>query len=202
MIGELGLCHCEVKPENVLFTDERSKGVKLIDFGNCCATGDDAGQCTQSRYYRAPEVALKLGFDARADVWSAGCVAVELFLGLPLFPAVSERHLIVLIDEMLGPFPREMTKKSGIFRPDGRAPKLVEAAQFVPYFVHKSLDDIVMSFPGVEREAQERKMFLTLLHGMLDIDPTRRFSASAARTHPFFRLEFRGIPRFPSAEQT
>jgi serine/threonine protein kinase len=187
-ISSLGLCHCDVKPDNVLFTDERSTTVKLIDFGNCCLVGDQMAQYTQSRYYRAPEVALGLGFDSRADVWSVGCVAAELFLGLPLFPAVNQSHLITLIDEMLGPFPREMVKRSDAFRPDGTVAKSDEAANFVPYFVLKKLDDIVMAFPG-EADTRSRSIFLDLLHGMLTIDPMKRFSASVARNHHFLRLE-------------
>ena len=40
----------------------------------------------QSRYYRAPEVLLGCGYGTRIDCWALGCIAAELFLGLPLFP--------------------------------------------------------------------------------------------------------------------
>jgi dual specificity protein kinase YAK1 len=105
VICELGLCHCDIKPENVVFVNDRSTDLELIDFGSCCIVGDEKVQYVESRHYRAPEVALELGFDAKADVWSAGCVAAEMFVGLTLFPAISETHLIFLIDEMVGPFP-------------------------------------------------------------------------------------------------
>lgn len=36
------------------------------------------------------------------DMWSLGCIAVELFLGLPLFPGTSEYNQITRIVEMLG----------------------------------------------------------------------------------------------------
>jgi dual specificity protein kinase YAK1 len=36
------------------------------------------------------------------DMWSFGCVAAEMFLGLPLFPGASEYDLLARIIEMLG----------------------------------------------------------------------------------------------------
>lgn len=38
---------------------------------------------------RSPEVMLGLSYTASIDMWSFGCVAAELFLGLPLFPGKS-----------------------------------------------------------------------------------------------------------------
>jgi dual specificity protein kinase YAK1 len=35
-------------------------------------------------------------------MWSLGCICVELFLGLPLFPGTSEYNQITRIVEMLG----------------------------------------------------------------------------------------------------
>jgi dual specificity protein kinase YAK1 len=188
VLDDLGLCHCDIKPENILFVSDRSTIVKLIDFGNCCAAAHEKVVYTQSRYYRAPEVALGLEFDARADVWSAGCLAAELFLGLPLFPALDQDHLLYLIDDMLGPFPREMVKRTNAFDPDGRPLRRSNFGEFEPYFLFKHLDDIVENMPG---EADGRAVFLDLLHGMLQIDPEKRFSALTARSHAFFSLRCR-----------
>ena len=51
-------------------------------------------------------------------MWSLGCMVVELFLGLPLFPGSSEYNQICRIVEMLGIPPTwmlEMGKQSGEF---------------------------------------------------------------------------------------
>ena len=40
----------------------------------------------QSRYYRSPEVLLGLDTQSRIDLWSLGCILVELHSGVPLFP--------------------------------------------------------------------------------------------------------------------
>jgi serine/threonine protein kinase len=43
-----------------------------------------------------------MSYTASIDMWSLGCIAVELFLGLPLFPGTSEYNQITRIVEMLG----------------------------------------------------------------------------------------------------
>ena len=60
--------------------------IKLIDFGSACFEGQTAHTYIQSRFYRSPEVLVGLPYDAAINVWSLGCVAAELFLGLPILP--------------------------------------------------------------------------------------------------------------------
>lgn len=58
--------------------------------------------CEQSRFYRSPEVLLGHHYTSAIDMWSLGCVAAELFLGLPLFPGASEFDLLQRMVETLG----------------------------------------------------------------------------------------------------
>ena len=39
------------------------------------------------------------------DIWSLGCITVEIFLGLPIFPGVSDHNQICRIVEMIGDLP-------------------------------------------------------------------------------------------------
>jgi len=43
-----------------------------------------------------------MSYTASIDMWSLGCIAVELFLGLPLFPGTSEYNQLTRIIDMLG----------------------------------------------------------------------------------------------------
>lgn len=49
-------------------------------------------------------------YDVAIDMWSLGCMAAELFLGLPLFPGASEHDLLVRIVETLGLPPHKVLK--------------------------------------------------------------------------------------------
>ena len=46
----------------------------------------------QSRFYRAPEVILRLKYTEKVDIWSLGCILVELYTGEPLFPGNNEQE--------------------------------------------------------------------------------------------------------------
>lgn len=48
---------------------------------------------------------LGAGYSGAIDMWSLGCVAAELFLGLPLFPGASEHDLLGRVLEAVGPLP-------------------------------------------------------------------------------------------------
>lgn len=205
-LGGLSLMHCDVKPENIVRVRGSTTEFKLIDFGSCIFHGDAQIEYVQSRYYRAPEVVLRLPFDAKVDVWSLGCVAAELMLGLPLLPAWTELHLVSLMRETIGPFPRTMAETSPrnavLFLPNGEL-KSAELlckenlenfdTAFEPYYVMTELSDIIRSYDctGEGSDTMENRLvFLDMLQKMLKIDPQERISIEEAMEHPFMSLSF------------
>ena len=58
------------------------------------------------------QVLLGYPYSVSIDMWSLGCVAAELFLGLPLFPGASEHDLLARVVEMMGPPPQELLLNS------------------------------------------------------------------------------------------
>jgi serine/threonine protein kinase len=54
----------------------------------------------QSRFYRSPEVILGHPYTCAIDMWSLGCVLVELFTGEPLFPGNTEHDQMVNISNL------------------------------------------------------------------------------------------------------
>ncbi|TFK25163.1 kinase-like protein [Coprinopsis marcescibilis] len=102
VLKEARLIHCDLKPENILLKSLQSPQIKVIDFGSACHERQTVYTYIQSRFYRSPEVLLGMSYTASIDMWSLGCIAVELFLGLPLFPGTSEYNQLTRIVEMLG----------------------------------------------------------------------------------------------------
>lgn len=56
----------------------------------------------QSRFYRSPEVMLGLPYTAAIDMWSLGCILVEMHTGEPLFAGVDQFDQMCRIVSVLG----------------------------------------------------------------------------------------------------
>lgn len=108
---------------STLSKETEEQWIKLIDFGSACFEGQTTHTYIQSRFYRSPEVLIGLPYDSAIDIWSLGCVAAELFLGLPILPGVHEHDQLGRILEMIGPIPDWMleqgSKSSKFFKNAG-----------------------------------------------------------------------------------
>eukprot|EP00116_Pleurobrachia_bachei_P003602 sb/3463864/ len=108
----------DLKPGNIGF-DCDNFILKILDFGLARSDGLDPmlgnhpvfySPDVGTRAYQAPEVALGLEYDGSdVDIWSAGCIFAELFLGEILFPARNMYEQFMLIVRELGEPPEEMT---------------------------------------------------------------------------------------------
>uniref|UniRef100_A0A8C7TFX8 Stress-activated protein kinase JNK n=1 Tax=Oncorhynchus mykiss TaxID=8022 RepID=A0A8C7TFX8_ONCMY len=87
-----GIIHRDLKPSNIVVKSDCT--LKILDFGlaRTAATGLLMTPYVVTRYYRAPEVILGMGYQANVDVWSVGCIVAEMVRGSVLFPG-SDRIL-------------------------------------------------------------------------------------------------------------
>jgi serine/threonine protein kinase len=103
----LGIAHRDIKPQNILIDPHRNT-LKICDFGSAktLLQGETHLAYICSRYYRAPELILagknQVLYDYSIDIWAAGCVFAEMFLGQPLFPGISAADQIIEIANVLG----------------------------------------------------------------------------------------------------
>ncbi|WP_437475986.1 protein kinase [Sorangium sp. So ce1014] len=100
-----GIVHRDVKPSNLLLVDGAPEKVKLLDFG-IARLSDATAPLTQTAAvigtpgYMAPEQvrAEREVLDARADVFSLGCVLFECLTGQRAFRA---QHVMALLWKLL-----------------------------------------------------------------------------------------------------
>ena len=109
---EVDIVHCDLKPENILLRHPRRSSLKLIDFGSSCLRTRTMYTYIQSRFYRSPEVFLGLKYDQKIDMWSLGCVLVEMHTGEPLFGGLDQVDQFCRIVDVLGHPPVEMLARS------------------------------------------------------------------------------------------
>ncbi|CAK9054996.1 Serine/threonine-protein kinase AFC2, partial [Durusdinium trenchii] len=121
------IAHTDLKLENVLFERSPSTAydsttlvedldvfrVKLVDFGGATEIRRDTRNTSivSTRQYRAPEVTLELGWSYPSDVWSAGCILVELLCTKLLFATHEEHEHLALIEKIIEPFPRDLRER-------------------------------------------------------------------------------------------
>jgi formylglycine-generating enzyme required for sulfatase activity len=99
-----GVIHCDVKPTNVMVTDD---GVpKLVDFGLARVVQErDAGGGgpVGTPDYMAPEVWAGHGTSRRSDVYSLGALLFELCAGQPPFAEVAADGLAAVVTTQAAP---------------------------------------------------------------------------------------------------
>ena len=98
------------KPENILIESLTTCKIKVIDYGNAYLHHDQRCSYVQSRAYRAPEVVLGLSYSTKVDMWSLGCILMELFTGKLLFDNKSVQSLLASHIALRGLFPDHMLR--------------------------------------------------------------------------------------------
>ncbi len=113
---EQGVVHRDIKPENVLLDQGR---VLVADFGIAKALDAAGGEKLTSTglslgtpAYMSPEQATAGTVDARADIYSLGCLLYEMLAGDPPFSGSTPRA--VMARHALDPVPSVRTARPGV----------------------------------------------------------------------------------------
>ena len=100
-IHSANVLHRDLKPSNLLLN--ANCDLKICDFGLARTTSetDFMTEYVVTRWYRAPELLLNSSeYTAAIDVWSVGCIFMELMDRKPLFPGRDHVHQLRLLTEV------------------------------------------------------------------------------------------------------
>ncbi|XP_049403042.1 serine/threonine-protein kinase AFC2-like isoform X2 [Solanum stenotomum] len=218
---DMRLIHTDLKPENILFVSAdyikvpdykgtpwshrdrsfykrlpKSSAIKVIDFGSTAYERPDHNYIVSTRHYRAPEVILGLGWSYPCDLWSVGCILVELCSGEALFQTHENLEHLAMMERVLGPLPSQMLNKV-----DRHAEKYVRRGRLDWPEGATSRESIksVIKLPRLQNLVMQHVDhsagdLIDLLQGLLRFDPSIRMTARDALRHPFFtRDQFRRL---------
>jgi serine/threonine protein kinase len=99
------LIHTDLKPENIFVElDGDVPKIILADLGSCVKLKKFRDTNVTTRTYRAPEIENDEIWDEKIDIWSLGCIAFELFTGIPLIadtPQINYNNLHKIINNYI-----------------------------------------------------------------------------------------------------
>ena len=175
------IVHCDLKPENILLKHPRRSEIRVIDYGSSCYENEKVYTYIQSRFYRSPEVILGMDYNMAIDMWSLGCILVEMHTGYPIFPGENEQDQLACMMEVLGVPDRALLERSTrrkLFFDSTGAPRPVVNSRG-----HRRRPN-TKSLATAARTRDE--LFLDFIAQCLAWDPARRITADAALQHPWF----------------
>lgn len=173
VIHNAGVIHRDLKPSNCLVNSRCV--LKICDFGLARENCDDETEMSnyvQTRWYRAPELLFKFRkYDYKVDMWSVGCIMMEMLTRAPFLPGVSEYDQVSKIFRVFGTAPRHLIDSI----PNQTIKKNILLLDVKP---KANLKDI---FKGLDNDT------ISLLSKLFEMDSDKRIGAERAILHKYFR---------------
>ncbi|GIQ79532.1 hypothetical protein KIPB_000186 [Kipferlia bialata] len=184
-LHRLSIIHSDLKPENVLLKSYTKCEIKVIDFGSSSYLFDHLHSYVQSRSYRAPEVLLGCPYGPPIDIWSLGCIVVELLTGHVLFLNDTIQTILARIMAVVGPIPRHLILS-------GKYSHKYFTADMHLFECHRTSFGTDRHYILQPKRTSLRARtgvtdpdFLDFVASLLSVDPAKRPSAAEALKHPF-----------------
>ncbi|WVQ67153.1 uncharacterized protein L199_005348 [Kwoniella botswanensis] len=167
------ILHRDMKGSNILLN---SKGeLKLADFGLARLYSkkhlDDYTNRVITLWYRSPELLMgETVYKSEVDMWSAGCIVLEIFTTKPIFQGSDEINQLEVIYSIMGT-PKE-----------SQWPGVKE----LPWYELVKPKEAIESKFRTAFEKWLSPAALELVEGLLHFDPSKRLSAKDAMKTPYF----------------
>ncbi|XP_074591301.1 mitogen-activated protein kinase 1-like [Curcuma longa] len=168
-IHSANVLHRDLKPSNLLLN--ANCDLKICDFG-LARTSSETDFMTEyvvTRWYRAPELLLNSSeYTAAIDVWSVGCIFMELMDRKPLFPGRDHTNQLNLLMGVIGtPDESDLTFLSE------------NARRYLRHLPRHPRQSFPQKFPHIHPTA------IDLVERMLTFDPRKRITVEDALAHPY-----------------
>ncbi|XP_040048742.1 mitogen-activated protein kinase 14A [Gasterosteus aculeatus] len=167
-IHSAGIIHRDLKPGN-LAVDENCE-LKILDFGLARHTESEMTGYVVTRWYRSPEVIFNwMHYSQAVDVWSAACILAEMITGHVLFPGHDSIDQLTKILHLTGTPDSSLVQKM----------QSKDAQSYVLGLAPQKKKNFKEVFASMDRNA------VSILEGMLLLDPETRLTAKQGLSHPF-----------------
>lgn len=188
-----GIIHMDLKPDNLLwFRDGVNRIIKICDFGLAkYFTKQEKGNTrSMTAWYRAPEVIFENDrYDAKVDIWSAGCILFEMIARHPLLENPNKTDNPVILANKILNFIPEVPSQDLIDKLNG---KTSMSFNFSIYSKRRPSYDQLINLDGNKINVFNSDIygkyheFLDLLYKCLAFDPNKRATATEVLNHKFF----------------
>lgn len=183
-LHDKNILHRDLKPQNILVYKRPGEGkfaaietpiVKIADFGlarMCNLPAETYSSLVVTRWYRAPELLLgATNYNSSIDVWSLGCIFVEMLTKRPIFPGSDDNNQIKRVFSFFG------------------KPDQTEWPNIDKYPNYKLLSQMNLDPPQDIEELFEEAGpdAVDLIDRLLTLNPTKRVSVDEALKHSFFK---------------
>lgn len=190
------IMHRDLKPGNIFITS--TGDLKLGDFGLCGykKTNNDLRHEVITRWYRPPELELQFEYTENVDVFSIGCIIMELFTKTPLIQSNENNHFKKVILATGSMLPECISYYDNIIDSDEKT-FLMNNYKLNKYYEYRRRKwDLIKKFNSTNNK---KSIVTRLLNNLnctselkevillaLDKNPNTRPSASNLLKHPYF----------------
>ncbi|NXU05742.1 MK09 kinase, partial [Buphagus erythrorhynchus] len=181
-----GIIHRDLKPSNIVVKSDCT--LKILDFGlaRTACTNFMMTPYVVTRYYRAPEVILGMGYKENVDIWSVGCIMGELVKGCVIFqgtdrilPYGKAWQQLCAFDVLSAHMMKDTDCLTNAKSMRGICAFLGKFEELFPDWIFPSESD---------RDKLKTSQARDLLSKMLVVDPDKRISVDEALRHPYITV--------------